>query len=804
MKKRILWHLKICEEIKNAGLPWDFIKKYKGEQLHQASKLINMYTMQETVKRMKRESLEYLVKDAEFIRYLYKLYQKRPETEVSRIEALIGGAGEEKLSGFSLEKIEMVMEDEAIRSDMQFWYLKYYFMLVLDSDKKSALMNGLLNWRNNAELDLKELSQEERNLLMEPAFSNSLLLPIYEEGKAWKQLLEPEKLKLVNGIASAAWTWQQLQSGQFLELMEKPGEFRSRFLHVTGYMEKESISAFVELWIMNNALINDLKRLEQILPDMDREQIDQMLQDRASYVSVLYRERVQEIPLQELPQKQRDVIFYAVITNKKQFLALVRDSYEDFACLPYHSFLLNPDVYQKYLNLNTLNRKNLKECFGLEALSKQKKQIMERTSYTFEELRLLASLGYSYCVLYNKLAYERSDDRLRVFRELAKRKCIPCKIEEDEITYLGERLSQKTLSIWMQEELGHIKHLRYQTAVLLLAHWEELKPFISGINDENQVLYLLRNRDCIKEFHDFSEIQKHIMESDQAWGWMRDNLPIEDEFVQEHKENIFRFLYEGGSEILYAFCKKVHGKKEEIRRLLTAEFMGKFMELKYHEDNLEKEIAYPITAEIKRAWMENMELSRGCYHVWEEDRLLPVMQIGEIPTETCMSYRNGAQCECLLSCFDSNKKIVFLEKDGDIVFRAILPLTKGSHNKIDTDSNRVEFADLTKIETAKNNAKEELVLFLERPYYKRISDEEAKKAVSHVVRMVKQKAEAVGAKLVLSTSYGGMLDVEEFELANYYVYISASKNGSQYLDSLGGMATVNNSGSYGRARVFLR
>lgn len=37
MKKRILWHLKICEEIKNAGLPWDFIKKYKGEQLHQAS-----------------------------------------------------------------------------------------------------------------------------------------------------------------------------------------------------------------------------------------------------------------------------------------------------------------------------------------------------------------------------------------------------------------------------------------------------------------------------------------------------------------------------------------------------------------------------------------------------------------------------------------------------------------------------------------------------------------------------------------------------------------------------------------------
>lgn len=95
------------------------------------------------------------------------------------------------------------------------------------------------------------------------------------------------------------------------------------------------------------------------------------------------------------------------------------------------------------------------------------------------------------------------------------------------------------------------------------------------------------------------------------------------------------------------------------------------------------------------------------------------------------------------------------------------------------------------------------MLFLERPYYKWLSDEEVGKAISHVIHMVKQKAEAVGAKLVLSTSYGGKLNTAEFVLRNYYVYISAPKNGSQYLDSLGGMATVNNSSSYGRARVFL-
>ena len=33
-------------------------------------------------------------------------------------------------------------------------------------------------------------------------------------------------------------------------------------------------------------------------------------------------------------------------------------------------------------------------------------------------------------------------------------------------------------------------------------------------------------------------------------------------------------------------------------------------------------------------------------------------------------------------------------------------------------------------------------------------------------------------------------------LVSFYIYISASKNGSQYLDSLGGEASVSASGSY--------
>ena len=71
--------------------------------------------------------------------------------------------------------------------------------------------------------------------------------------------------------------------------------------------------------------------------------------------------------------------------------------------------------------------------------------------------------------------------------------------------------------------------------------------------------------------------------------------------------------------------------------------------------------------------------------------------------------------------------------------------------------------------------------------------------------MLRKKAEQLGAELVLSDSYKGFA-LEEMKLirAKYYMYISASKNGKQYLDSLGGMAGVQNEGSYEEGYFLLR
>ena len=117
-------------------------------------------------------------------------------------------------------------------------------------------------------------------------------------------------------------------------------------------------------------------------------------------------------------------------------------------------------------------------------------------------------------------------------------------------------------------------------------------------------------------------------------------------------------------------------------------------------------------------------------------RLIPIMQIGEIPTYSCISYRTGSNSHCLLSCFDSNKKFLFIQKNGQVVFRAMLRLTKGSYAD-DMHRKKIQFVDLSNQDETKEEEGEELVLFLERYYEKNLSCEELDAAVNLAIEAAK-------------------------------------------------------------------
>ena len=126
----------------------------------------------------------------------------------------------------------------------------------------------------------------------------------------------------------------------------------------------------------------------------------------------------------------------------------------------------------------------------------------------------------------------------------------------------------------------------------------------------------------------------------------------------------------------------------------------------------------------------------------------------------------------------------------------MLRLTKGSYAD-DMHRKKIQFADLSNQDETKEEG-EELVLFLERYYEKNLSCEELDTAVNLAIEATKEKANKLGARFVLSTYYQDNVRTNEYIKSSYYLYISKSKNGSQYLDSLFGSASVTDSGCYGK------
>ena len=97
-----------------------------------------------------------------------------------------------------------------------------------------------------------------------------------------------------------------------------------------------------------------------------------------------------------------------------------------------------------------------------------------------------------------------------------------------------------------------------------------------------------------------------LLAQDPSWKNLKTELNISDAFVVENKSNIQKFIYEGGAEIMTSFLNRQPKKKEEIRRIVNAELLGKFMELKYHGGDLEREIAFPIKRDTEEIWKEKL------------------------------------------------------------------------------------------------------------------------------------------------------------------------------------------------------
>lgn len=145
-----------------------------------------------------------------------------------------------------------------------------------------------------------------------------------------------------------------------------------------------------------------------------------------------------------------------------------------------------------------------------------------------------------------------------------------------------------------------------------------------------------------------------------------------------------------------------------------------------------------------------------------------------------------------------------------MVGRAFLRLTKGRLTGADVPEEEVAssftFVDLEKVQDTRPERiqeKEELTLFLEKPYIAGVGPAAEQGIMNMFVELARCKADELDTLLVLSADYRKK-DMPGFTWTKYAIYISKSKAGAQYLDSLGGQATVSSEGSYKSGSFLVR
>lgn len=783
-------HLAERNMLKTAGLSLCYLEKKGEEKCVRAAEAIIQNEVMDVIPSLWEQVCLYMMEDPETITYLGNLKKEGCELNAYRFQRILLDAGIDKVSDFSYEQVKAVYFDPLVTDGTAYSYMKYYGEQNVSKEEKEQLVKSIAMCMDV--LDFEKAGEKDRMLLVNPVFSSELLLDLLENVNNLKILQDQDLMELVNTLAGYEAEIRSLNQNQFDQMKERPVEILEKLRIVTRYIEKENLTDGLNLWLWNEALYEDLCKLERAFTDgADPAEV---FSSKVSYVNTLYQNPVSKISLSSLSEEKSEILLYAITQKKKAFLNLINEEAELFYDLPNASMLLKKEVYQEYINLNTLNRKNLKDSADL-ILSRDRFELLAKREHTFEELKLLCTAKEAVIELYEQLTC-KSDERLLVLRELIKRECVPHSFWEGQIEPLAAALSKKPLSRWIREDFLNIPDLSYGTALWLLVYREQLKGMEKEIIMEQQALFLLKDLALVKKCNSLSELKEQLILGDISWRLLKEKLAFSEEFIQENAARIGNFLFVGGAEIMETFLERQPSKIEEIRRLVTAELLGKFDELKYPSGDLMREIDFEVFEEAEKEWKIDRTFTSKNLVLKEETSLLPVMQIGEVPSYSCLSYRSGLNSDCLLSCFDSNKKFFFIRKNGQIVFRAMIRLTKGSYVG-DRNRKKIQFADLSGHVEQNEEEGEELVLFLERYYEKNLTAEEVNQAVNLAIVAAKEKARKLGARFVLSLYYQDDVKVKEYIKSNYYLYISKSKNGSQYLDSLHGEASVSDSGDYG-------
>ena len=801
-----LKHLALLARMESSGLKLGLTGKFPEDALDQTCERVESFQLQNRLRtgNDNTQIQKELVRTPEFAALYHALCNDGVDDRsiTSMLQSAV--ACDEQLTQYPKEQV-LAAAGTDIPLSLRFYYMKFYLPFIKYEEEGEAIIDNINAFPATEREELSALTDAQKNMMRQPFLGPYLFNWNNNAREALELLEQNQPLQRVLTLLYRQGVALDLNAARLKDLcwVETADVMKFRRLLAAFEYDTEDLDAFFERWLENHAGQYDLNWFISHTAPLDKGQRQEILRNDLSYLNALYSGRL-HLDFSSIRRHQFPILTYAVRHGKKHFLDLVSEHSELFLSLGRYALLFE-DKFCEHCNLNSLTAKNLQACDTVERGSIHFDLLEDGRQYTFEEMWLLWQQDEIYVRLYAMLTPLSVDRRLLTLRQLLKHGLVSHHMEDQELEQLARCLLEKPFSEWYRGAFGHIRGLTRRTAMWLLRKYEQLQVFIPEMQSEADAIFALNNGAVIAGQKNWTQVRAAVLTMDRDWLDLKERFSITDEFVEQHREPVTNFLLRGGSAMVRALYGYLQGDDkaiEALRRIVQAELMGQFYALKYFADDLRREIRYPISEVQEAAWKPNLTLKRGAFSAEEADDFYFTMRLGELPHSTCLSCWTGSQRDCLLAAFDSNKKMILIRKGEDIVGRACIRLTKGAFQR-PADFN-FSFADLAQVQSAdkKRAADEMLVLFLERIYTSRLNDEEVKTAMKLAVSLVTQKAAAIGAVAVLARRYLGCYDRDQYVGSQFYVYISKSKNGQQYLDSMGGAAVTSHKEQYTGA-VFL-
>ena len=713
------------------------------------------------------------------------------------------------ITAYSQDKLMDMLEQEHIS-----WYARLVYLANFASAEppEDTRQRVLANLGLCVKLPL-ELTERQKALIVEPyvttrpLFASDPFNEILELLDEYPGLLDIVRLLHENAIL------EELDLDDYRVLAQDESEYRRLLESLISLIGSAAVNNFIQFWKKGGCQLRELRTIEAQARKNPGLDWSEQLSTYAGYVNQLYGSRFKHFELGNVSDYQEDILIHAIVSNRKHFIRLVDAQSEEFLNLPKTSVLFQSELYREHFNLNELTEKDFSDCAWMTQKRLDVADLSPGRRYTFQELRALHDAPRQYNTLYHALQSDSQDYRLKILRQLCKRSLLWFDIEDAEITALAASLDIKPLDAWMQTDFSLISDLTASDAVQMLTHLDKLRHLLPSIQTRTEVSLVLHNLDTLEQYQSISELKENLIQTDSDWHSLIEKMNLTPEFQEQYRENIIRFLCNDGAHIAETYRSSLNYNQEEaFQRVVKAELMGQLDKLKYFEGDLQRELDSPLTARVKANWPVNLQSEQGNLIVQEHDDFFSTMLLGMQPKRTCLAYANGAYNTCLLSAFDSNKKILYATLDGRVVGRAFLRLTKGrltgTDALADKEASDFTFVDLenvrdTRPERIREREQERLTLFLERPYISGVDPAAEQRIMNMFVELAGRKADELDTMLVLSEDYRKK-DMPGFTWTKYAIYISKSKAGSQYLDSLGGQATVSSEGSYKSGSFLVR